>query len=429
MNDLNGGAMSRTSNSAAASGKELGEGRSAPTFTFLTNVPVGTLNKVLTTERDSFMGTNYPSEYRVPSYQQPRYSVDIYAVSYSTVISEWSNKPTVASGMVALPRGVNPINLPVVSYQHGTVYGKYEVPSYCFRPDGSAPNHIPHYDRAYETRLAVAAFAGQGYAVIAADYIGLGESKEPDGYGVRSLCQQACLDMYRASAPWMAKKTGAQQVDLYLAGWSQGGLNTLSFIQKLESEKIPVKAVATASAPCDQFTMISGYLFHPREIDATWKNAVVLLSVFSFENYFNKPNLSKRVLNEKYWEKCKQIYDRNYTSKEDFEKKLGSLPTDLHKLMTPAFSNPVDCENSEYGNLLNAMQVYKLSLSNTITMYCGTADEIVSNELGSLAMTYQKHMFNNKNISVVKVDGGNHHGTFMTMVKEAKSWFDTLKMP
>lgn len=429
MTELTGGAVSKTSKPTAANGNEMGEGRTAPTFTFLTNVPVGTLNKVLTTERDSFMGTNYPSEYRVPSYHQPRYSVDIYAVSYSTVIPEWSNKPTVVSGMVALPRGVNPVNLPVVSYQHGTVYGKYEVPSYCFRPDGSAPNHIPHYDGAYETRLAVAAFAGQGYAVIAADYIGLGDSKEPDGYGVRSLCQQACFDMYRASAPWMTKKTGAQQVDLYLAGWSQGGMNTLAFIQKLESEKVPVKAVATGSAPCDQFTMISGYLFHPREIDAPWKNAVVLLSVFSYENYFKKPNLSKRVIDMQYWETCKKIYDRSYTSQEEFLSLMALLPTDLTKLMTPAFSNPVDCENSEYGNLLNAMQVYKLSLSNTVTMYCGTADEIVSNELGSLAMNYQQHMFKNKNISVVKVEGGNHHGTFMTMVKEAKSWFDTLKMP
>lgn len=401
----------------------------AATFTFLTNVPVGTLNKVLTTERDSFMGTNYPAEYRVPSYQQARYSVDIFAVSYPTVIPEWSNKPTVAYGMVAIPHGIQPMNLPVVSYQHGTVYGQYEVPSYCFRPDGAAPNQIPHYDGSFETRLVVAAYAGQGYAVIAADYIGLGDSKEPDGYGVRSLCQQACLDMYRASAPWIAKKTGAQQVDLYLAGWSQGGMNTLSFIQKLESEKVPVKAVATASAPCDQFTMISGYLFQPRAIDAPWKNAVVLLSVFSYENYFKKPNLSKRVLKKDYWETCKKIYDRSYKSQEEFWALMSNIPTDLKKLMTPTFSNPVDCENSEYGNLLNAMQVYKLSLSNSVTMFCGDADEIVSDELGSLVMTYQKHMFKNKNISVVKVDGGNHHGTFLTMVKEAKTWFDTLKMP
>jgi pimeloyl-ACP methyl ester carboxylesterase len=407
--------------------RESGEG--AATFTFLTNVPVGTLNKVLTTERDSFMENKTSSGYQIPSYQPARYSVDIYTVSYPTVIKEWSNKPTIATGMVAIPRGINPINLPVVSYQHGTVYGQYEVPSYCFRPDGAAPNNIPHYTSSYETRLVVAAFAGQGYAVIAADYIGLGDSTEPDGYGVRSLCQQACLDMYRASAPWITKKTGAQQVDLYLAGWSQGGMNTLSFIQKLESEKVPVKAVATAAAPCDQFTMISGYLFQPRAIDAEWKKAVVILSVFSYENYFKKPNLSKSVINKDYWETCKIIYDRNYKSTNEFNELMGSLPTDLHTLMIPSFTNQVDCENSEYGNLLNAMQVYKLSLSNSVTMFCGTADEVVSEDLGSLAMTYQKHMFKNKNISVVKVDGGNHRGTFLTMVMEAKTWFDTLKMP
>lgn len=404
-----------------------GESNATATFTFLTNVPVGMLNKILTTERDSFMGTNYSSGYQIPSYQPARYSVDIYTVSYPTLITEWSNKPTIAYGMVAIPRGINPINQQVVSYQHGTVYGQYEVPSYCFRPDGAAPNQIPHYATSYETRLVVAAFAGQGYAVIAADYIGLGDSKEPDSYGVRSLSQQACFDMYRASAPWIAKKTGAQQVDLYLAGWSQGGMNTLSFIQKLESQKVPVKAVATAAAPCDQFTMISGYLFHPRAIDVRWKNTVVLLSVFSYENYFKKPGLSKSVFSNKDdWETCKKIYERNYKSQKEFGDLMAKLPTDLSKLMAPTFSNPVDCENTEYANLLNAMQTYKLSLSNSVTMFCGTADEVVSEELGSLAMTYQQHMFKNKNISVVKVDEANHHGTFLTMVKEAKTWFDTL---
>lgn len=407
-----------------------GESNASPTFTFLTNVPVGTLNKILTTERDSFMGTNYSSGYQIPSYLPARYSVDIYTVSYPTVITEWSNKPTIAYGMVAIPRGISPINLPVVSYQHGTVYGQYEVPSYCFRPDGAAPNNIPHYATSYETRLVVAAFAGQGYAVIAADYIGLGDSKDPDGYGVRSLSQQACLDMYRASAPWITKKTGAQQVDLYLSGWSQGGMNTLSFIQKLESEKVPVRAVTTAAAPCDQFTMIYGYLFHPRPIDVSWKNTVVLLSVFAYENYFKRPGLSKSVFSNKdNWETCKKIYERNYKTQEEFMGLLRSLPTDLGNLMAPTFTNSVDCENSEYGNLLNAMQTYKLSLSNSVTMFCGTADEVVSEELGSLAMTYQQHMFKNKNISVVKVDEANHHGTFLTMVKEAKTWFDTLKMP
>ena len=46
--------------------------------------------------------------------------------------------------------------LPMLSYQHGTVYGKTEVPSF---PDQSG-----------ETQLALALFAAQGYLVIGADY-------------------------------------------------------------------------------------------------------------------------------------------------------------------------------------------------------------------------------------------------------------------
>ncbi|MDT9126990.1 alpha/beta hydrolase, partial [Escherichia coli] len=75
--------------------------------------------------------------------------------------------------------------LPVVSYQHGTVYGRQEVPGF--------PEQSP------ETQLMIAQFAGQGYVVVGADYFGMGISTEPEGYLVKASHQQACFDFLMAA--------------------------------------------------------------------------------------------------------------------------------------------------------------------------------------------------------------------------------------
>ena len=60
------------------------------------------------------------------------------------------------------------------------------------------------YTTCYETRLNVAQFAGQGYAVIAADYVGIGNSVENDSFVVKASEQRACLDMLTASERLLA---------------------------------------------------------------------------------------------------------------------------------------------------------------------------------------------------------------------------------
>ena len=96
----------------------------------------------------------------------PRCSVTLYEVQFDSVIPEWENEPTVSSGLLAIPDDGGTSH-PLLSYQHGTVFGLDQVPS---RPDNS-----------FETQLVLAAFASQGYVVIGADYFGLGTSRVGPG--------------------------------------------------------------------------------------------------------------------------------------------------------------------------------------------------------------------------------------------------------
>jgi len=147
------------------------------------------LDKVLGDELQTFLGeSQVRGEYTGNTFPPARNAVKLYRVRYPSVVPEFGNRPTVASGLVAIPQTGNEAGsrtMPVVSYQHGTVFDKDAVPS---RPERSS-----------ETRIMIARFAAQGYVVIGADYFGRGDSDLPDSYLVKGSTQQATFDMLGAA--------------------------------------------------------------------------------------------------------------------------------------------------------------------------------------------------------------------------------------
>ncbi len=387
------------------------------TFTPLESQTVSQLNNIQTKERDIFsVGT--PKNYKLPHYSPAKYDVELFKVSYDSVIPELGNKPTKAYGLLAIPKIRDASALPIVSYQHGTVFGKHEVPSYAFSGQTNPG--------AYETRLMVAQFAGQGYIVIAADYFGMGDSTEPEAYSVKASEQQACIDLYDAAIQFLKQKKKISQTDLFLTGWSQGGFVTTAFLEKLESRGIPVKAASTASAPSDIFAALNGWLYHPRKIDAIWLNTLVGLTAFSYENYFSRPGLAKDVIKAAYYNDLRKIYERDYRGMDELKAIVKSLPTDLKKLLNDKYSDPGYFVDSDYGKILTDMQTYRRVFKTPVKMYYGTLDEVIAIPIGKLASTYQKSM-GSQVIVTEPVKSGDHHATFLTSVAREKEWFDKLQ--
>ncbi len=388
------------------------------TFTPLESQTVSQLNNIQTKERDIFsVGT--PKNYVLPHYAPAKYDVELFKVAYDSVIPEQGNKPTKAFGLLAIPKIRDTSALPIVSYQHGTVFGKHEVPSYAFS-DQANPG-------AYETRLMVAQFAGQGYIVIAADYFGMGDSTEPEAYSVKASEQQACNDLYDAAIQFLKQEKKISQTDLFLTGWSQGGFVTTAFLEKLERRGIPVKAASTASAPSDPFAAMNGWLYHPRKIDAKWLNTLVAFSVFSYENYFSKPGLAKAVIKAAYYDDMRKVYERDYSNQEElFKEILPRVPTDFKKLLNDEYSDPSYFADSEYGKIMANMQTYRSVFKTPVKMYYGTLDEVIAIPIGKLASIYQKSM-GSQLVVTESVKSGNHRGTFLTSVAREKEWFDKLQ--
>lgn len=337
------------------------------------------------------------------TYTPARNAVLLYRVTYSSVIPEMNNKPTLASGLLAIP-DTGGKAFPVVSYQHGTVYGRHEVPSF--------PDQSP------ETQLMIAQFAGQGYVLVGADYFGLGTSTESEGYMVKASHQQATYDMLMASRDVM-NALGVGQKKLFIAGWSQGGFVTMALLEKLERSGVKVSAAATASAPLDVFALMEGILNYPRAFDASWLNSIVILSVFSFEKYYGVPGLARSVIADKYYEAAKHAYERKPYD-------AAAIPTDLHKLVKPAYFDSQYFADSAYGRLLAATQAYRWDIRSPVRNYYGEADEAITTGVGRMAMTYAQSMgAGNPRVQAVSTGRTTHRGTFATAVPQWKAWFDS----
>ncbi|MCK1745925.1 alpha/beta hydrolase [Bradyrhizobium sp. 139] len=355
------------------------------------------LNKILQVDTPAFAGIT-------ATYTPARNAVRLYRVTYSSVVPERGNKPTVASGLLAIPEGEG-TSFPMVSYQHGTVYGKQEVPSF--------PDQSP------ETQLMIAQFAGQGYVVIGADYFGLGTSSEPEGYMVKASHQQATYDMLMASRVVLDHLKLATP-KLFLAGWSQGGFVTMAMLEKLEQSGVKVDAAATASAPLDVFVALNGFLSFPRKNDASWVNSLFILSAFSFENYYGVPGLARSLIADAYYDVSRKAYMREPFTPAD-------VPTDLHKLIRADYFDPQFFAASAYGRLIAQTQAYRWIVRSPVRNYYGETDEAISVGLGQLAMTYQRAIgSSNPAVDAVSTGSTSHRGTFATAVPKWKSWFDGL---
>ena len=133
------------------------------------------------------------------------------------------------SGLLALPHGAPARRL--VSFQHGTATTRSAVPS---KPDG--------------TGLAAAiVFGGNGYALIAPDYPGMGVSPGRHPYYVAEAIGPAVAAMVEAAQGI----DGVPDAPVFLSGFSEGGWASLAALRVLEARGRPVLGSAQVAGAYD----------------------------------------------------------------------------------------------------------------------------------------------------------------------------------
>ena len=364
------------------------------------------LNRITGAELDNFMSTStQPNTYR-GQLAKARYPVQLYRLKYHSVIPELGNRPTVASGLVAIPE-TGQRSMPLVSYQHGTVFDRSYVPS---NPDASI-----------ETRLVLAQFAAQGYIVIAADYFGRGQSNLPDSYLVRDSTRQAGFDLFLAAREFL-KTRGVDYSHFFLSGWSQGGWVTQQYLRMLEEAEVPVTATAVASAPVDIALTMNRWINHPQAVDAAYLTGVAAIQLLAQEHYMQQMGLAESAIRPEYLAAARGLY-RNDISWEEFSKRT---PAKLVDFLRPEFRQSGLTGATAYWQTLERNQAYRWTTRTPLRVYTGGTDEVTPRYVGNLPEKTQQLLGGAPVTTIDAGDNADHRSVFVFGLMDQKRWFDSL---
>jgi pimeloyl-ACP methyl ester carboxylesterase len=398
---LMGGYSSEGSPGIAFAGEAYVPVTSDVGYQYIGSYDVTRLNTIGTTELNDFKTTK--TDITLPPAKN---GVQLYRVRYRTVIPERGNRPVVVGGLIAVPD--TPVgSYPVVSYQHGTVFSKTEVPSF--------PEQSP------ETRFMIARFAGNGYILVAADYIGKGTSTEPDSYLVRESAAQASTDMLFAAQAVLAR-LNITPGDLFLSGWSQGAYSTMVLRNRLEQVGTTVKAAATASTPMDLYVLITRWINNRTALDSDWLVGCVALLINSYEQYYSLPGLSVAAIKPQYRQTARDFYD----NKIGWAEASKVFPKSTKEFLQTDFADASSLAANRFFQKLQDNQAYQWRFRTPSRYYYGKIDEVVPPYIATLPVAYQEAIAGATATAVYAGDNADHRGTFIFGMLDQKQWFDGL---
>ena len=161
----------------------------------------------------------------------PRYDVSSYRITYTT--TDKHGAEVTASGLISVP--VKPAGQPspVLGYQHATTFHDAQAPSNRVEP--------------FEPPLVLASL---GYIVVSPDYVGFGASKGIEHpYLTAEPTARAIIDMQVAALHWRRQNGVADNRQLFLAGYSEGGYATMAAHRALHLSDHALKAHLQATVP------------------------------------------------------------------------------------------------------------------------------------------------------------------------------------
>ncbi len=214
-----------------------------------------------------------------------KYGLKVYSVTYNTTLG---TKKLVASGLVCIPEGGG--TWPMLSFQNGTNTVNANAPSL------SASSYMVQL---------ISGFTATGFVVVLPDYLGFGSSTEVfHPYLHQESTVSSILDLFRAVKEMSGKSDLNMKLssDLYLMGYSQGGLSTMQLHKAIEtnySSEFKLKAVGAGAGPYN-LSMITEQIATTTTYPQPYYIAYIMKgfkSVGAFQNpytdFFNEPYASK----------------------------------------------------------------------------------------------------------------------------------------
>lgn len=335
--------------------------------------------------------------------------VTSYKITYNTI--DVFGEPTVASGALYVPQ-LTSDTLPLVSYQHGTIFEKIWVPS---------------NDKLVGQGLY---FSGNGYITTMPDYLGLGVNP-----GTHPWCHweseaTASIDLIRAAKEFL---NGSLQIwdnnQLFLTGYSEGGHATMAIHKYIKANNLQSEFNVIASAPMSgPYSMSSVQMDGVFDEDSTYyAPSLIACCVDSYQYVYG--NL---------YANCNEFYDPPYDSIiPDWWASGIHWAGEWNELLPNNYYDFV--QDSVLNNFLNNpnhplnVDLRKNDLHNWIPqepvrmLYCGM-DSIAFSENAIMAQDTMNAL-GAPEVQAIDLDSiGTHETCWLLSYPYALAWFDSLKV-
>jgi pimeloyl-ACP methyl ester carboxylesterase len=317
-------------------------------------------------------------------------AVDCYRMEYT--VGSGSDAVRL-SGLLALPRGVTPRRL--VSFQHGTSTTRTAVPS---RLDG--------------TGIAAAiVFAGNGYALIAPDYPGLGESPGRHPYYIADAIGPAVAGMIDASH----RVRGVPDSPVFLSGFSEGGWASLAALRILESEG---KSVLGSAQVAGAYDLRRVSLPAALKGGAPSHSLYLAYAAWGQAAYYHQPLDS--VLTPEY----AITVERLFAGAKPREI-LKTLPQDPRRMFNPAFLDAFDRDQAHwYLESFAANSLVDVTPRAPVRLYYGSKDQdVVPEEAIAAARAMRSRQ---ADVSAIDVGPVGHEPSMLAAAPLILAWLAEL---
>lgn len=286
------------------------------------------------------------------------YGAKVYVVTYNTTLG---TKKLVASGVVCIPDGGG--TYPILSFQNGT------NTLYINAPSVNAAS--------YSVQL-ISGFATTGFVVVLPDYLGFGSSTEVfHPYLHMQSTVTSILDLFRAVKEMSAKADLNMKLsaDLYLMGYSQGGLSTLQLHKAIEtsySSEFNLKAVGCGAGPYN-LTSITGMVVGTTTYPQPYYIAYIMKG---FKSVGAFPNPYTDIFNEPYASRIDGLFN-GLNSGSTINSQLS---TNMSELFTNEFRTTLTTNTKfkEMRDALAASSVSAWKIKTPLILTHGQADTDVS---------------------------------------------------
>lgn len=336
-----------------------------------------------------------------------KYDVEIYKVVYKTINQNLELEDL--TGVIAIPKEVD--NLPILSYQHGTIHTKAKAPSMI----------------SDDTKFLSGILSTNGFVTIMSDYLGYNTQENFNNklhpYHLKAPTVSATLDLLRATKELLNQKNITFNNQLFLGGYSEGGYATMALDSELSTND---EFSVTASAPMAGAYDLSYTADYMMNLEESHPNpAYFPFIVLAYNNYYKLTDEPQSFFVDDY----KSVIDtfdnlESYTWKS-LNETLNSNIKDMFDLSDTEGS--YKSYQSKFSELFKQNSVYKYSPEGKVKLYHCKGDKDVPYQNSVIAYEYLKNKGDVELIEVENSENLNHETCATPSLIDAINWFIELK--